>query len=226
MVERNNRGARKTAGDKTAHISGSGAYIKDGEPLSWRNQASNEPQQDTVPAKPTIDPRQISQVPRCRVVVGVVQPFPGNYALQFFGSHPLILFTRIHTLKRLGLFPKPEAAAPSARSDYKVRPSGLTSKLDIVVCGIESHIHGDGWNKPGQDTCGCEAHESGKRGGRRRSRHQDGESEALRRIEGQVRGLQKMVQEDRYCSDILAQLSSVQEALRSVRICCRHAGGL
>ena len=38
----------------------------------------------------------------------------------------------------------------------------------------------------------------------------------LRRIEGQVRGLQKMVEEERYCADILVQLSSVQEALRSV----------
>lgn len=38
----------------------------------------------------------------------------------------------------------------------------------------------------------------------------------LRRIEGQVRGLQRMVEEDRYCADILMQLSSVHEALRSV----------
>jgi CsoR family transcriptional regulator, copper-sensing transcriptional repressor len=38
----------------------------------------------------------------------------------------------------------------------------------------------------------------------------------LRRIEGQVRGLQKMVEEDRYCADILVQISSVQEALRGV----------
>ena len=38
----------------------------------------------------------------------------------------------------------------------------------------------------------------------------------LRRIEGQVRGLQKMVEEDRYCPDILTQMSSVQEALRAV----------
>ena len=36
----------------------------------------------------------------------------------------------------------------------------------------------------------------------------------LRRIEGQVRGLQKMVEEDRYCADILTQISSVHEALR------------
>jgi DNA-binding FrmR family transcriptional regulator len=36
----------------------------------------------------------------------------------------------------------------------------------------------------------------------------------LRRIEGQVRGLQKMVEEERYCADVLTQTASVQEALR------------
>ena len=38
----------------------------------------------------------------------------------------------------------------------------------------------------------------------------------LRRIEGQLRGLQKMVDDDRYCADILTQISSVHEALRGV----------
>ena len=38
----------------------------------------------------------------------------------------------------------------------------------------------------------------------------------LRRIEGQIRGLQKMVEEERYCADILVQIASVQEALRGV----------
>ena len=38
----------------------------------------------------------------------------------------------------------------------------------------------------------------------------------LRRIEGQVRGLQRMVEEERYCADIMTQIASVQEALRSV----------
>ena len=38
----------------------------------------------------------------------------------------------------------------------------------------------------------------------------------LRRIEGQVRGLHKMVEEDRYCIDILTQISAVHEALRAV----------
>jgi DNA-binding FrmR family transcriptional regulator len=38
----------------------------------------------------------------------------------------------------------------------------------------------------------------------------------LRRIEGQVRGIQRMVDEDKYCIDILTQLNSVTAALRAV----------
>lgn len=40
----------------------------------------------------------------------------------------------------------------------------------------------------------------------------------LRRIEGQVRGLQRMVESDRYCIDILTQISAVNSALQSVAI--------
>ena len=38
----------------------------------------------------------------------------------------------------------------------------------------------------------------------------------LRRIEGQVRGLQRMVDEDQYCIDILTQVNSAMAALRAV----------
>ncbi|HKE53597.1 MAG TPA: metal-sensitive transcriptional regulator [Actinomycetota bacterium] len=38
----------------------------------------------------------------------------------------------------------------------------------------------------------------------------------LRRIEGQVRGLQRMVDEDTYCIDVLTQVNSAVSALRSV----------
>jgi len=38
----------------------------------------------------------------------------------------------------------------------------------------------------------------------------------LARIEGQVRGLQRMVEDNRYCGDILDQIHSVQKALKSV----------
>ena len=44
----------------------------------------------------------------------------------------------------------------------------------------------------------------------------DGNLKRLARIEGQVRGLARMVEADRYCPDILLQIDSVQEALRSV----------
>ena len=40
----------------------------------------------------------------------------------------------------------------------------------------------------------------------------------LRRIEGQVRGLQRMIDEDKYCIDIVTQVSSVTSALRSVAL--------
>jgi DNA-binding FrmR family transcriptional regulator len=38
----------------------------------------------------------------------------------------------------------------------------------------------------------------------------------LRKVEGQVRGLQRMVEEDQYCLDILTQVSSAVAALRAV----------
>jgi len=38
----------------------------------------------------------------------------------------------------------------------------------------------------------------------------------LRRVEGQVRGLQKMVEQDRYCPEILEQMSAVHASLRSI----------
>jgi DNA-binding FrmR family transcriptional regulator len=56
----------------------------------------------------------------------------------------------------------------------------------------------------------------------------------LRRIEGQVRGLQRMIDEDTYCIDVLTQISSVTKALQSValglldehvRHCVAHSEG-
>jgi CsoR family transcriptional regulator, copper-sensing transcriptional repressor len=38
----------------------------------------------------------------------------------------------------------------------------------------------------------------------------------LRRVEGQVRGIHKMLEEDQYCADILRQVSAAQQALRAV----------
>ena len=40
----------------------------------------------------------------------------------------------------------------------------------------------------------------------------------LRRIEGQVRGLQAMIEEDRYCIDVLTQISAATKALQSVAL--------
>jgi DNA-binding FrmR family transcriptional regulator len=40
----------------------------------------------------------------------------------------------------------------------------------------------------------------------------------LARIEGQVRGVSKMVEDDRYCIDVLTQISAVQSALEAVAL--------
>ncbi len=65
--------------------------------------------------------------------------------------------------------------------------------------------------------CGCAVHGDGDR----KAVAVDPDTKArnltrLRRIEGQIRGLHKMVEEDRYCADILTQISSAHEALRAV----------
>jgi CsoR family transcriptional regulator, copper-sensing transcriptional repressor len=48
--------------------------------------------------------------------------------------------------------------------------------------------------------------------------HREQVQARLRRIEGQVRGLQKMVDEDRYCIDVLTQVSAVKAALDGVAL--------
>jgi len=67
-------------------------------------------------------------------------------------------------------------------------------------------------------SCGCGTHDEtdGRKAVAVDAAIKDRNLKRLRRIEGQVRGLQKMVEEDRYCADILTQISSVHEALRSV----------
>ncbi len=50
------------------------------------------------------------------------------------------------------------------------------------------------------------------------SEHKDQLLGRLRRVEGQVRGVQRMVEEDRWCPDILAQVSAVQAALDAVAV--------
>ncbi|MER6974532.1 metal-sensitive transcriptional regulator [Nocardioides sp. NPDC057767] len=47
---------------------------------------------------------------------------------------------------------------------------------------------------------------------------QDDYLKRLRRIEGQVRGLQRMVEEEKYCIDILTQVSATTKALQSVSL--------
>jgi len=64
--------------------------------------------------------------------------------------------------------------------------------------------------------CACGLHQPPRRAVAVDPKLKSANTRRLRRIEGQIRGLQKMVAEDRYCADILMQISSVQESLRGV----------
>jgi DNA-binding FrmR family transcriptional regulator len=65
-------------------------------------------------------------------------------------------------------------------------------------------------------TCACETTASGRKAAGVDPDLKAANQKRLRRIEGQVRGLQKMIEGDRYCADIITQIASVQEALRGV----------
>ena len=64
--------------------------------------------------------------------------------------------------------------------------------------------------------CACDAGPGGRKAMGVDPELKTANQNRLRRIEGQIRGLQKMVEEDRYCADIITQVASVQEALRGV----------
>lgn len=63
--------------------------------------------------------------------------------------------------------------------------------------------------------CGCGARE-GRKAVAVDPATKDRNLKRLRRIEGQIRGIARMVEEERYCADIMTQIASAHEALRSV----------
>ena len=70
--------------------------------------------------------------------------------------------------------------------------------------------------QPAEASCGCEVPEGGRKAVGVDPELKASNLRRLSRIEGQIRGLQRMVEEDRYCADILMQVTSAQEALRAV----------
>jgi len=50
------------------------------------------------------------------------------------------------------------------------------------------------------------------------TQNKDSYTKRLRRIEGQVRGLQRMIEDDKYCIDILTQVAAATKALQAVAI--------
>jgi DNA-binding FrmR family transcriptional regulator len=105
-------------------------------------------------------------------------------------------------------------------------PQVLVSRANLVRCTI-------GGYSVGQDVVAADRSwlEGWMRG---YSESKEQLQTRLRRVEGQVRGLQRMVDEDAYCIDVLTQISAVNAALRSVAVvllddhlrhCVRDAAG-
>ena len=77
-------------------------------------------------------------------------------------------------------------------------------------CG-KAAATGAGASVSGSSCCDCEKHKYRDEN----SKEYKSMIRRLRLIEGQVRGIEKMVEEDRYCIDILIQVSAVQSALNA-----------
>jgi DNA-binding FrmR family transcriptional regulator len=89
----------------------------------------------------------------------------------------------------------PAGAPATARAEPEAAPAGV----HVSSCG-----------------CGVADDDGGRRAVAVDPPAKERNLKRLRRIEGQVRGLQRMVEEDRYCADVMTQIASVHEALRAV----------
>lgn len=99
--------------------------------------------------------------------------------------------------------------APGTPAGYlKVPPRGITLLVmsELRITGEDGRATSDCCQDP---ECG---HHHGYLD------NKDNYLKRLRRIEGQVRGLQKMVEDEKYCIDILTQISATTKALQSVAL--------
>lgn len=70
------------------------------------------------------------------------------------------------------------------------------------------------------DTCGC--HEPHVHGYNANNENKARYLARLKRIEGQARGVHRMIEEDQYCIDIITQISAVTSALENVSLALLH----
>lgn len=97
-------------------------------------------------------------------------------------------------------------SSPSGNSHGSEGGSGAAAK-NFACCGCAATASA----KVTRDGIGPGAHAAGVDSGLKAANLKH-----LKRIEGQVRGIAAMIDEDRYCTDIIQQCAAVQESLRSV----------
>ncbi|GAA3876941.1 metal-sensitive transcriptional regulator [Streptomyces sedi] len=108
----------------------------------------------------------------------------------------------------------------------------MTTTQRAAEPGATGDEHAPGDEHAGGEHASAPVAEHGSHGPHGYSKDKDAHLKRLRRIEGQVRGLQRMVEEDVYCIDILTQVSASTKALQSfalqlleehLRHCVAHA---
>lgn len=90
----------------------------------------------------------------------------------------------------------------------------MQGKYPMGVCGKKGEVWMDEEKKALKEECCCCHTESGKTKVRSDKEYRE-LMNRLKRIEGQVRGIQSMLERDAYCTDILVQVAAVNAALNS-----------
>jgi len=105
-----------------------------------------------------------------------------------------------------------EPAVEAMRQEPVV--DALTGAEDALVDAVEP---GNGVSDGGDHAAGSSCCEPSKPG-YENAGSKDALSKRLKRIEGQVRGVEKMVADDRYCIDVLTQIAAIQSGLKAVAL--------
>src|SRR5260370_40926727 len=81
---------------------------------------------------------------------------------------------------------------------------------------VRKHVHGSPKERGNLSlgNCACDSALGARKAAGVDPVLKDANQKRLRRIEGQIRGLQKLAEEDRYCADIITHVASLQDALR------------
>lgn len=133
-------------------------------------------------------------------------------------------YTKTEEKERLGAARRADAAGVGIDGEAGAAGRGISGRADAAGRGISGRADAAGVGIGGETVCAaCESREEAPEAccgcSHKTKERSDREfrdlMNRLKRIEGQVRGLQGMLEKDAYCTDILVQVSAVNAALNS-----------